>query len=194
MNSKGENISIEELKPIIEGCLRNEHKSQYQLYEMFYRSMTLVCLRYCKDREEANDMVQEGFIKVFKNLKRYEFKGSFEGWMRRIFVNNAIDNIRRKKKDHLLLGEDEKMDAFADKDLDPLDAVGELDPKLVMEAIQKLTPAYKAVFSLYVIEEYSHKEIADMLNISVGTSKSNLAKAKQNLRKYLQEAYNETYG
>ena len=194
MNSKGENISLEELKPIIEGCLRNEHKSQYQLYEMFYRSMTLVCLRYCKDREEANDMVQEGFIKVFKNLKRYEFKGSFEGWMRRIFVNNAIDNIRRKKKDHLLLGEDEKMDAFADKDLDPLDGVAELDPKLVMEAIQKLTPAYKAVFSLYVIEEYSHKEIADMLNISVGTSKSNLAKAKQNLRKYLQEAYNETYG
>lgn len=194
MNSKSENISIEELKPIIEGCLRNENKSQYQLYEMFYRSMTLVCLRYCKDREEANDMVQEGFIKVFKNLKRYEFKGSFEGWMRRIFVNNAIDNIRRKKKDHLLLGEDEKMDAFADKDLDPLDAVGELDPKLVMEAIQRLTPAYKAVFSLYVIEEYSHKEIAEMLNISVGTSKSNLAKAKQNLRKYLQEAYNETYG
>lgn len=156
--------------------------------------MTVVCLRYSKDREEANDMVQEGFIKVFKNLKRYEFKGSFEGWMRRIFVNNAIDNIRRKKKDHLLLGEDEKMDAFSDKDMDPFDGMGELDPKLVMEAIQKLTPAYKAVFSLYVIEEYSHKEIAEMLNISVGTSKSNLAKAKQNLRKYLNKAYNETYG
>lgn len=194
MKSYSENISIEELKPIIEGCLRNEHKAQYRLYEMFYRNMTVVCLRYSKDREEANDMVQEGFIKVFKNLKRYEFKGSFEGWMRRIFVNNAIDNIRRKKKDHLLLGEDEKMDAFSDKDMDPFDGMGELDPKLVMEAIQKLTPAYKAVFSLYVIEEYSHKEIAEMLNISVGTSKSNLAKAKQNLRKYLNKAYNETYG
>jgi RNA polymerase sigma-70 factor (ECF subfamily) len=194
MNSESEDIGNLELKAIIEGCLRNEHKSQYQLYQMFYSSMTSVCMRYCKDREEANDMVQEGFIKVFKNLTRYEFKGSFEGWMRRIFVNNAIDNIRRKKKDHLLLGEDEKMDAFSEFEKDPLDIEGELDPEIVMEAIQKLTPAYKAVFSLYVIEEYSHKEIAEMLNISVGTSKSNLAKAKQNLRKYLHDAYNETYG
>jgi RNA polymerase sigma-70 factor (ECF subfamily) len=194
MNSESEDIRQKELKSIIEGCLRNEHKSQYQLYQMFYSSMTSVCMRYCKDREEANDMVQEGFIKVFKNLTRYEFKGSFEGWMRRIFVNNAIDNIRRKKKDHLLLGEDEKMDAFAEFDLDPFESDTELDPKMVMDAIQKLTPAYKAVFSLYVIEEYSHKEIAEMLNISVGTSKSNLAKAKQNLRKFLHDAYNETYG
>lgn len=194
MNSESEDIRQKELKSIIEGCLRNEHKSQYQLYQMFYSNMTSVCMRYCKDREEANDMVQEGFIKVFKNLTRYEFKGSFEGWMRRIFVNNAIDNIRRKKKDHLLLGEDEKMDAFAEFDLDPFEKDEELDPKMVMEAIQKLTPAYKAVFSLYVIEEYSHKEIAEMLNISVGTSKSNLAKAKQNLRKFLHDAYNETYG
>lgn len=194
MNSESEDIRNIELRSIIEGCLRNEHKSQYQLYQMFYSSMTNVCLRYCKDREEANDMVQEGFIKVFKNLTRYEFKGSFEGWMRRIFVNNAIDNIRRKKKDHLLLGEDEKMDAFAEFDRDPMNTEEELDPKLVMEAIQKLTPAYKAVFSLYVIEEYSHKEIAEMLGISVGTSKSNLAKAKQNLRKFLHDAYNKTYG
>lgn len=194
MNSESEDIRQIELKSIIEGCLRNEHKSQYQLYQMFYSTMTSVCMRYCKDREEANDMVQEGFIKVFKNLTRYEFKGSFEGWMRRIFVNNAIDNIRRKKKDHLLLGEDEKMDSFAEFDLDPLVKDEELDPKIVMDAIQKLTPAYKAVFSLYVIEEYSHKEIAEMLNISVGTSKSNLAKAKQNLRKFLHDAYNETYG
>ena len=194
MNSENGDIGKKELKSVIEGCLKNDHRSQYQLYEMFYSNMTSVCLRYSKDREEANDLVQEGFIKVFKNLTRYEFKGSFEGWMRRIFVNNAIDNIRRKKKNHLLLGEDEKMDAFSDKNMDPLEIQGELDPKLVMEAVQKLTPAYKAVFSLYVIEEYSHKEIAEMLGVSVGTSKSNLAKAKQNLRKLLHDAYNETYG
>lgn len=194
MNSENGDIRNKELKSVIQGCLNNEHKSQYKLYQMFYRNMTMVCMRYAKDREEANDLVQEGFIKVFKNLTRYEFKGSFEGWMRRIFVNNAIDNIRRKKKDHLLLGEDEKIDSFAVFDLDPLEKQEELDPKIVMEAIQKLTPAYKAVFSLYVIEDYSHKEIAEMLGISVGTSKSNLAKAKQNLRKFLHDAYNETYG
>lgn len=194
MNSENRDIRNIEIKSVIEGCLKKEHKSQYKLYQMFYKNMTMVCLRYAKDREEANDLVQEGFIKVFKNLTRYEFKGSFEGWMRRIFVNNAIDNIRRKKKDHLLLGEDEKLDSFAVFDLDPLEKQGELDPKVVMEAIQKLTPAYKAVFSLYVIEDYSHKEIAEMLGVSVGTSKSNLAKAKQNLRKFLHDAYNETYG
>lgn len=194
MNSENRDIRNIEIKSVIEGCLKKEHKSQYKLYQMFYKNMTMVCLRYAKDREEANDLVQEGFIKVFKNLTRYEFKGSFEGWMRRIFVNNAIDNIRRKKKDHLLLGEDEKLDSFAVFDLDPLEKQGELDPKIVMEAIQKLTPAYKAVFSLYVIEDYSHKEIAEMLGVSVGTSKSNLAKAKQNLRKFLHDAYNETYG
>lgn len=193
MNSENEEIRNKELKLIIDGCLRNEHKSQYKLYQLFYRDMTTVCLRYAKDREEANDFVQEGFIKVFKNLSRYEFKGSFQGWMRRIFVNNAIDNIRKKKKNHLLLGEDEKIDAFAKFDMDPLDKVEELDPKIVMKAIQRLTPAYKAVFSLYVIEEYPHKEIAEMLGISVGTSKSNLAKAKQNLRKFLHDDYNKTY-
>jgi len=194
LNSESKDIKKDKLKSIIEGCLRKDNRSQYELYKLFYSNMTIVCLRYAKDREEANDFVQEGFIKLFNNLARYEFKGSFEGWMRRIFVNNAIDNIRRKKKNHLLLGEDEKLDAFSEKQKDVLDGQAELDPKLVMEAIQKLTPAYKAVFSLYVIEEYSHKEIAEMLGISVGTSKSNLAKAKQNLRKILKDAYNETYG
>jgi len=194
LNSESEDIKKIKLKSIIEGCLQKDNKSQYELYKLFYSNMTIVCLRYAKDREEANDFVQEGFIKLFNNLARYEFKGSFEGWMRRIFVNNAIDNIRRKKKNHLLIGEDEKLDAFAEKNMDGFDVEGELDPKLVMEAIQKLTPAYKAVFSLYVIEDYSHKEIAEMLGISVGTSKSNLAKAKQNLRKILKDAYNETYG
>jgi RNA polymerase sigma-70 factor (ECF subfamily) len=194
MNSESKNIKKDRLKSVIDGCLRNDNKSQYQLYKLFYSNMTIVCLRYAKDREEANDFVQEGFIKVFNNLKRYEFKGSFEGWIRRIFVNNAIDNIRRKKKNHLLLGEDEKLDAFAEKNFDGFEEQEELDPKIVMEAIQKLTPAYKAVFSLYVIEGYPHKEIAEMLSISVGTSKSNLAKAKQNLRKILKDAYNETYG
>ena len=114
--------------------------------------------------------------------------------VRRIFVNTAIDHIRRKKKNPLLLGEDAHLDAFnINKEPDPFDKVEELDPKLVMEAIAKLTPAYKTVFNLYVIEDYRHKEIAEMLGISVGTSKSNLAKSKQNLRKLLKEAYNKTY-
>ena len=194
MNSKNQNTDSAVLKSIIEGCLREDRKFQFKLYERYYRKMMGVCMRYASDRDEADDLVQQGFIKLFKNLKRYEFKGSFDGWIRRMFVNTAIDNIRRKKRNPLLLGEDAHLDLFnKEKEQDQFDKVEELDPKLVMEAIKKLTPAYKAAFNLYIIEDYSHKEIAEMLDISIGTSKSNLSKAKQNLRKFLQEAYNQTY-
>jgi len=153
-----------------------------------------ICFRYARDRDEAEEFVQRGFIKLYKNLSKYEFKGSFDGWIRRIFVNTAIDQIRKNKKDHLLLGEDAHLDVFnKDKDYEPFENHEELDPKIVMEAIAKLSPAYKAVFNLFVIEDYAHKEIAEMLGVSIGTSKSNLAKAKQKLRMYLKEAYNRTY-
>lgn len=194
MDSKNQKTDSAILKSIIEGCLRQDRKYQFKLYERYYGKMMGVCMRYATDRDEADDLVQQGFIKLFNNLKRYEFKGSFDGWIRRMFVNTAIDHIRRKKRNPLLLGEDAHLDLFnKEKDQSQFDKVEELDPNLVMEAIQKLTPAYKAVFNLYVIEDYSHKEIAEMLGVSLGTSKSNLSKAKQNLRKYLQEAYNQTY-
>jgi RNA polymerase sigma-70 factor (ECF subfamily) len=194
MNSEPQNKDSVKLKRIIEGCLRGDRKSQFELYEKYYGKMMGVCYRYASDRDEANELVQQGFIKLFKNLGRYEFKGSFDGWIRRIFVNTAIDYIRKNKKKPLLLGEDAHLDAFnRNKETDAIEAVEELDPKLVMNAIAKLSPAYKSVFNLYVIEDYSHKEIAEMLGVSVGTSKSNLAKSKQNLRKYLKEAYNKTY-
>ena len=194
MNSTNQKTDSAVLKSIIEGCLREDRKYQFKLYERYYGKMMGVCMRYATDRDEADELVQQGFIKLFKNLKRYEFKGSFDGWIRRMFVNTSIDHIRKKKRNPLLLGEDAHLDLFnKEVDLDQFDKVEELDPNMVMQAIAKLTPAYKAVFNLYVIEDYSHKEIAEMLEISLGTSKSNLSKAKQNLRKYLQEAYNKTY-
>lgn len=194
MNSTNQKTDSAVLKSIIEGCLREDRKYQFKLYERYYGRMMGVCMRYATDRDEADELVQQGFIKLFKNLNRYEFKGSFDGWIRRMFVNTSIDHIRKKKRNPLLLGEDAHLDLFnKEVDLDQFDRVEELDPNIVMQAIAKLTPAYKAVFNLYVIEDYSHKEIAEMLEISLGTSKSNLSKAKQNLRKYLQEAYNKTY-
>lgn len=194
MNSRNQKTDSAVLKSIIEGCLREDRKYQFRLYERYYGKMMGVCMRYATDRDEADELVQQGFIKLFNNLSRYEFKGSFDGWIRRMFVNTAIDHIRRKKRNPLLLGEDAHLDLFnKEVEQDQFDKVEELDPNLVMQAIQKLTPAYQAVFNLYIIEDYSHKEIAEMLEVSVGTSKSNLSKAKQNLRKYLQEAYNQTY-
>lgn len=168
MNSNNPKADSKVLKGIIEGCFRGERKYQFKLYERYYRKMMGVCFRYASDHDEANELVQLGFIKLFNSIERYEFKGSFDGWIRRIFVNTAIDQYRKNRKKPLLLGEDAHLDVFnSDKEPDPSEKNEALDPKLVMEAINKLSPAYKAVFNLYVVEEYSHKEIAEMLDISI---------------------------
>lgn len=174
---------------IIKGCLRNDRNCQKALYEKYYSRMLVVCMRYAKNRDEAKDMFQEGMIKVFDNLKSFGSKGSFEGWIRKIITNTAIDHLRKKKHEYLIvntvyasevLHEPYRQDEVSDDDI-----IFNLKPEQVMEAVQKLTPAYRTVFNLYVMEERSHKEIAEILDISEGTSKSNLAKAKFNLRKNL---------
>lgn len=146
-------------------------------------------MRYTNNIDQAEDMLQTGFIKIFRNIHKFEFGGSFEGWMKRIIVNTAIDYYRSKKKDFLLMPEDdtlEKMDLVEDDN--PEDEFP-YTPQQVLEAVQMLTPAYKAVFNLYVIEEYTHKEIAEILGISIGTSKSNLLKSKIKLRKILEKNF-----
>lgn len=154
---------------------------------MYYGKMLAVCLRYIQDRDSAEEVLQEGFIKIFDKLEAFDYKGSFEGWMRRIMANTAIDSIRRHKKDPMLTDNDED---FKLGSVNPSIECEEeeftaIKAEMALEAIQELSPAYRAVFNLYVIEEYTHKEIAEILNISEGTSKSNLAKAKQNLQKIL---------
>ena len=176
------------------GCLKNDRRSQQRLYEMFYGKMLSVCMRYTNNMDQAQDLVQEGFIKVFDNLHKYKHDGSFEGWVRRIFVNNAIDSFRRKKQDHILphddfrllnLADDTDEHAFMDEE------VKEIEPKHVMAAMQQLTPAYQMVFNLYVMENMSHQDIADKLGINIGTSKSNLSKARVNMRKILSKQFTE---
>lgn len=182
MSSIG-NVDTEKL---IKGCISGERKYQQLLYKQFYGKMFAVCCRYVKNQDEAKDLLQEGFIKVFEKLSNYNNKGSFEGWVRRIMVNNAIDHFRKSK--NIFTSIDEKIQIK-----DENDNMAEEDDSLfskfkandLIAAIQKLSPAYQTVFNLYVVEGYSHQDIADELNISVGTSKSNLAKAKMNLRKEL---------
>ncbi len=180
-----------ELEEAIKGCIENDRKSQEWLHKRYYAVMLPICLRYTKNVDQAEDILQKSFIKIFKNIGRYEFKGSFEGWMKRIVVNTAIDFHRSRKGDFLLLPEEMSMEDFDQEDegLDDETKNYPYTPKQVMEAIQELTPAYKAVFNLYVIEEYTHQEIADMLGVSIGTSKSNLLKAKARLRKILEENF-----
>jgi RNA polymerase sigma-70 factor (ECF subfamily) len=156
-----------------------------------------VCRRYARDEDTAKDMLQEGFIKIFDKMHLFKRDGSFEGWMRRIMVNTSIDHFRKAKKDPLLVADDARL-----KDEEPYEDVSEdesiysqLKINDVVDAVEDLSPAYQTVFNLYVMENYSHKEIAEILGISEGTSKSNLAKAKRNLKKILLKrigTHNET--
>ena|ERR1051326_4243013 len=171
---------------IIKGCLRNDRACQKILYERFYGKMMAVCLRYAKDRDEAKDILHEGYMKVFDKLKNFGSKGSFEGWIRRIMVNTAIDHLRKNKHEYLIVNTVYASDQAATvTDANDDDIINSVDHEEVMKAIQQLSPAYRAVFNLYVIEDFSHKEISEILDISEGTSKSNLAKAKFNLKKNL---------
>ena len=179
------------LNTLIDGCLKEDRRAQERVYELFYGKMMAVCLRYTKNTDQAKDILQDGFIKVFRGVDKFNRAGSFEGWVRRIMVNTAIDHFRRAKNSYLLLGEDRSIEDFADQDVEDIIADEQqedhmdLKPADIINAMQKLTPAYRTVFNLYVFEELTHKEIADMLGINIGTSKSNLAKAKYNLKKLL---------
>lgn len=180
---------------IIDGCIAGERRSQQRVYELFYGKMMAVCLRYTKNHDQAKDILQDGFIKVFRSMDKFNRAGSFEGWIRRIMVNTAIDYFRRAKNAYLLLGEERSIEDFGDQDEEDTiedetsEEVLDLKPADVINAMQKLTPAYRTVFNLYVFEEMTHKEIAELLGINIGTSKSNLAKAKHNLKKLLKKEH-----
>ena len=188
-HSTGDPMQNKELHAHIEGCRRGEDKSQRWIFERYYRLMFGVCMRYVSDRDAVQDVVQEGFLKVFTNIEGYTFKGSFEGWIRRIMVNTSIDAIRRRKATGIVLGEDKSFEDVVDEgeEYDVVDDEHEFTVKDVQTAMASLSPMYRAVFNLYVFDNMTHREIALNLGISVGTSKSNLAKARRNLRKILIE-------
>jgi len=140
-----------------------------------------ICLRYSENAEDANDVLQEGFIKVYKNLDKFRGDGSFEGWVRRIFINTSIEHYRKKVK--LYNVSEVQENTVEDTDLSALDSLAVKD---IMNIINELSPGYKQIFNLHVVEGYSHKEIADMLGITEGTSKSQLARAKGVLKKIIE--------
>jgi len=167
---RNQNITESDL---IRGCLKDDRRMQEELYRRFSPRMYAVCLRYAGNAEEAQDILQEGFIKVFKKLDSFRSEGSFEGWVRRIFVNTAIEHFRRKK--YLMPVTEREENTIEGKYLSVLDNLAAAD---IMALVQELSPGYRTVFNLYVVEGYSHKEIGDILGISEGTSKSQLSRAK----------------
>ena len=158
---------------LLSGCLEGNRRMQEELYRRFSPKMYAVCLRYAGNAEEAEDILQEGFIKVFKKLDSFRKEGSFEGWVRRVFVNTAIEHFRRKR--YLMPVTEKEENTIEGKYLSVLDDLAARD---IMALVQDLSPGYRTVFNLYVVEGYTHKEIADMMGISEGTSKSQLSRAK----------------
>ena len=177
---------LEDLKKIIKKCVSGNVRAQAKLYELFAPKMFGVCLRYSKDSTEAEDSLQDGFIKVFKYIDGFRHEGSFEGWMRRIMVNVSLEKYR---KQHLMYPVKDvgvyETPNFSDDILSKISA-GEL-----IELIQELSPRYRMVFNLYVLDGMNHKEISEEMNISVGTSKSNLARAREVLQRKVKVLYSE---
>ncbi len=164
-----------EIRNIINGCLNGNRRDQELLYRRHAPKLYAVCLQYSGNDEEARDILQEGFIKIFENLSHYKYEGSFEGWMRRIIVNTALEKYRSR---HNLYRVDD-IDNIPELDSEPdSEDYSGLDAEDLMEIIRELPPKYRMVFNLFAIEGYSHKEIGEMVNISEGTSKSNLARAR----------------
>ncbi|MEP7256997.1 MAG: sigma-70 family RNA polymerase sigma factor [Flavitalea sp.] len=179
------NISESDL---ISGCIRGDRIMQEELYNRFSPKMYAVCLRYSNNSDDAQDLLQEGFIKVYRNLHRFRAEGSFEGWIRRVFVNSSIEHFRKKSIKLANVSEKEEAN-IEDADISALDTLAEKD---IINLIQELSPGYRTVFNLYVVEGYSHKEIGEQLGISEGTSKSQLARARGILQKKVTQYLSDT--
>lgn len=168
---------------IINGCRKGDRKAQERLYKNYYRAMMTICLRYTRNDEDAVEVLNDGFFKVFKNIQRYDSsQAGLYTWIRTIVINSCLDFIKQKQR----LEKVSELNADADVHIAP-EVVGKLKTAELLEQIRRLAPATQAVFNLYVIEGYNHKEIAQLLNISEGTSKWHLSEARKNLQQLIRE-------
>lgn len=178
----------------IHKCTNGVKSAQREIYEKLYPTLYPISLRYCNCKNDASDILQDAFIKIFNNLHKFKFVGSFEGWAKRVLVNTALDAYRSKKRRKEIYKDDLSFyenNVFSKEDSSFLDCnkYKDISHSIILEELHNMSNAYKNVFNLYIMEDYTHKEIADLLNIKEGTSKSNLHKAKKqmcnNLKKYI---------
>lgn len=169
---------------LIERCLNGDRAAQKELYGRYAGRMNGICQRYAGNALEAQDILQEGFVRAFQGLYQFRFRGSFEGWLRRIFINTAITLARRELKHRA----GERLDQVNLSSGEGLEGLSRLCHKELLELIRQLPPGYRTVFNLYVIDRYSHREIGRLLKISVNTSKSQLSAARKSLRELLNKA------
>ncbi len=178
------NLEEKKLKQTIKDSIKGRAKAQESLYVEYAPKMMGVCLRYAKSYDEAEDILHDGFIKVFHNLKSFRFDGSFEGWMRRVFVNTALERFRTKKQLQYL-------DEIEDVESDKQNSLKEVPLELMLKMIQNLPERYRMTFNLYALDGYSHNKIAELMQITVGTSKSNLARARLILKNEVKAYWNK---
>ena len=170
---------------LINGCRKGDRLAQKELYERYSRRMMGVCLRYVYDRETARDLLQDGFVKVFTSMDSFSGTGSFEGWMRKIFVNCALEYLRKSD----VLRESTDLDNTAELIQPAGSVISDMSAAELMNLVQELPAGFRTVFNLFAIEGYSHKEISDMLNITESTSRSQFTRAKQMLQKRINALY-----
>ncbi|WP_225975100.1 RNA polymerase sigma factor [Anseongella ginsenosidimutans] len=170
------------LDKLIAGCRQGERKAQKKLYELFAPKMYAVCLRYAGSPEDAQDILQNGFIKMFRKLNDFRGEGSFEGWLRRIMVTTSIEQYRKTASMQPLQTIDEHL---SERLSDQQTVLDRIHAEELLKLIERLSPGYRAVLNMHLIEGFSHKEIASMLGITEGTSKSQLARARNILRQMI---------
>lgn len=158
---------------IIKGCISGKRKSQEQLFNLFSDDMFGACLYYSKDYTEAEDTLHEGFMKVFQKIDQFKSTGSLAGWIRRIMINTALEKFRKRNQLYALGDEINN-----EEDINTENVINDLAAEDLMKLVRELSPQYRMVFNLYAVEGYSHKEVGEMMGISEGTSKSNLARAR----------------
>ena len=171
-----------EEEKLVSGLKSGKPDCQRRVYDLYADKMMAVCMRYCRDSDDAADVLQEGFIRVFNKIDTFKEEGSLEGWIRRVITNVAIRNYQRTARMHVVSGLEEAEREFSTSYVDSGLAVEEL-----MLMISKLPDGYRLVFNLFAIEGYSHEEIAEQLEITVGTSKSQLSRARQSLQRMLEK-------
>jgi RNA polymerase sigma-70 factor (ECF subfamily) len=175
---------VDHLNKVIRGCQEKKPEAQKELYDMFKTKMFGICLRYAGNYDDAQDVLQDGFIKVFEKIHQFGFKGAFEGWIRKVMVNTALEKYRIHYRQVTV--DEHVAEIEQDESKDILSVIDAAD---LVKIIQELSPRYRVVFNMYAVEGYSHKEISEMLQISEGTSKSNLSRARTILQEKISRYY-----
>jgi len=178
------------IETLIQNCKSGDRKAQFTLYKTYYNVLMSVCMRYNKNKDDASAILNEGFLKILKNLDKYDPKIPFEAWIKRIMINTIIDAFRKNKKERELVQytDFEETDTL-DINIDYNEADKMFDAEAIERLIQKLPPATQKVFNLFAVDGFSHKEIGKMLNMSVGTSKWHISSARKQLKEMI---YNKT--